>query len=191
MTSAGLLDAAQWQEAALDDLEQFRAMWWKNFRWGFKDDSDIRFPASLRPMDFKTAEFARKDAFEEYYRPSGHADLNVGKKLYRDTIAAIDEAAGQRARMIPPAQRAQRLDKLWRRQVTQQLIDRDGAICWLCGKACEANGRTIEHLVELAQGGTNSLDNLALAHFVCNVRMNGLTLRQKRELRAELRKLLP
>lgn len=39
--------------------------------------------------------------------------------------------------------------------------------CWICG---QLGADTVDHVVPLSQGGTNSLDNLRPAHRECNSR---------------------
>lgn len=49
-------------------------------------------------------------------------------------------------------------------------------MCWLCGKPvdCTADWRigplapTIDHVIPSSRGGSDDLDNLKLAHAVCN-----------------------
>jgi endogenous inhibitor of DNA gyrase (YacG/DUF329 family) len=57
-----------------------------------------------------------------------------------------------------------------------QLAQRDGSRCNLCGRKIDMNlsgrakwGPTIDHLVPVIDGGTNDPSNLALAHRFCNV----------------------
>lgn len=63
------------------------------------------------------------------------------------------------------------------------LIERDNGICYICGGEVDitdctirnggfVTGRTyptIEHLIPLSKGGTNTWDNIKLAHYYCNV----------------------
>jgi len=55
------------------------------------------------------------------------------------------------------------------------LLKRDGDLCYWCQKpilfhieTTHPESCTIEHLQRRSDGGTNSLDNLVLAHKVCN-----------------------
>lgn len=57
----------------------------------------------------------------------------------------------------------------------QQIADRDGNRCHICGKSVDMSrsglakwGPTIDHLVPVSHGGTNDPGNLALAHRQCN-----------------------
>lgn len=54
---------------------------------------------------------------------------------------------------------------------------RDNWVCYLCGGLIDAElprtdpmGATIDHVVPLARGGDDSLENVRAAHFSCNVR---------------------
>lgn len=56
-----------------------------------------------------------------------------------------------------------------------EVYDRDNGKCHICGLACARQSPvphplhpTIDHVVPLSRGGVHSLDNVKIAHFVCN-----------------------
>jgi 5-methylcytosine-specific restriction endonuclease McrA len=55
-----------------------------------------------------------------------------------------------------------------RRARKRTLLARDGGLCWICGRAMPADDMSVDHVVELSEGGSNLLDNLRLAHGRCN-----------------------
>jgi 5-methylcytosine-specific restriction endonuclease McrA len=64
-------------------------------------------------------------------------------------------------------------------QVRKELRRRDGDCCVWCGEPmlfglpyASESGASIEHLVPRKLGGTDDIDNLALAHFGCNHQRN-------------------
>lgn len=69
-----------------------------------------------------------------------------------------------------------------RRRRIERIRERDGALCWLCGRALDWTlrkgrypGITLDHVVPRSLGGTGVLSNLKLAHRICNtVRGNGI-----------------
>lgn len=55
------------------------------------------------------------------------------------------------------------------------LIERDGGFCRLCGLPIDIRKHgnrpdavSIDHILPVSRGGTNTLDNLQLAHLACN-----------------------
>lgn len=63
------------------------------------------------------------------------------------------------------------------RKAVLQLAERDGTRCTLCDMPIDLEltgnhklGPSLDHRTAIADGGTNSLDNLALAHRSCNAR---------------------
>ena len=53
----------------------------------------------------------------------------------------------------------------------QRAIARDLRCCYLCGRTVkEREPIEVDHLVEVAEGGTNDLSNLATCHRSCHVR---------------------
>lgn len=66
----------------------------------------------------------------------------------------------------------------------KQLFERDNGICWICGMVCDWSDFTkkddnfiagnlypsIDHVVELSNGGVHSWNNVKLAHRICNVK---------------------
>lgn len=51
-------------------------------------------------------------------------------------------------------------------EVLKSLLDKE--VCCYCNKSIPASERTIEHKVELSQGGTHTADNLDMACLSCN-----------------------
>jgi hypothetical protein len=59
-------------------------------------------------------------------------------------------------------------------QLTAQVYERDGYVCTYCG---DVDGpHQVDHVMPLAKGGTNDIDNLAVACKVCNASKRDLTL---------------
>lgn len=60
----------------------------------------------------------------------------------------------------------------------KKLVERDGGICQICGKAVDysdiKNGHirkfypTLDHIIPLSKGGTHTWNNVQLAHMMCN-----------------------
>lgn len=60
----------------------------------------------------------------------------------------------------------------------KKLVERDGGICQICGKAVDysdiENGHikklypTLDHIIPLSKGGTHTWNNVQLAHMMCN-----------------------
>ena len=56
------------------------------------------------------------------------------------------------------------------RWLRAKVIERDGLLCGLCGKAVSANDVHIDHVIPLALGGPTTIDNLQVAHSTCNIK---------------------
>ena len=60
------------------------------------------------------------------------------------------------------------------------VVARDGDQCWICGeKVTRLTGRTppsasIDHVIPLEAGGTDTPANLRLAHYGCNSSRRGI-----------------
>jgi len=67
------------------------------------------------------------------------------------------------------------------RKEKRKLLERDGDICFLCGLKLFED-ITIEHLIALASGGKNSLDNMVLMHRKCNELSGTLPISEKVKL---------
>ena len=57
----------------------------------------------------------------------------------------------------------------------QTLYERDGGVCWICGKLCDMTADyndnmypSIDHVLPISKGGKDSWDNVRLAHRLCN-----------------------
>jgi len=64
---------------------------------------------------------------------------------------------------------------LSRKERIELIIERDGPDCFLCGEEFTKNQKiTIDHWVPKAAGGSEELENLRIAHKICNVRKSDL-----------------
>jgi len=64
---------------------------------------------------------------------------------------------------------------LSRMERIELLVERDGPDCFLCGEEFGKNQKmTIDHWIPKSAGGSEDLDNLRLAHKICNVRKSDL-----------------
>lgn len=59
----------------------------------------------------------------------------------------------------------------------EQLVERDGYVCWICGLAVDLSIRrpdtmcpSVDHVTALSRGGLDLPENVALAHLLCNMR---------------------
>lgn len=57
----------------------------------------------------------------------------------------------------------------------RQLYERDGGVCWICGKPCDYSAHyndsaypSVDHVVPISKGGKDEWDNIKLAHRGCN-----------------------
>jgi 5-methylcytosine-specific restriction endonuclease McrA len=73
----------------------------------------------------------------------------------------------------------------------QEVAERDGFICYLCQQPVDMNlprnsrfGATLDHVTPISKGGADHLNNVRLAHWICNIRKSDKTLE---EFRAESR----
>lgn len=76
----------------------------------------------------------------------------------------------------PPEASPDRSSKYARRR--NKVGDRDGWLCWLCGKAVspKATGDhrpTVDHVKRIREGGGDGMSNLRLAHRSCNMHREG------------------
>ena len=54
--------------------------------------------------------------------------------------------------------------------IRKQLINKNGAVCAICGKPIETmKDCTIDHIIPISKGGLTTIENCQLAHKNCNV----------------------
>ena len=56
-----------------------------------------------------------------------------------------------------------------------EIYERDGGICYLCGEWVSDETYTIDHTIPISQGGEDTYDNVAVAHWRCNSSKGGKT----------------
>src|SRR3954449_8616655 len=80
--------------------------------------------------------------------------------LYSCSVCGV---VGSRARCLHHPKRGG--SSRWRRLVAE-VIERDGGVCWLCGKP---GADSADHVVPASRGGRDELANLPAAHLSCNL----------------------
>ncbi len=61
----------------------------------------------------------------------------------------------------------------------QTLFQRDGKQCWFCTKPLTAQDATIEHLLNVSNGGNNHVNNLTVACSPCNQKARNMCITEK------------
>jgi hypothetical protein len=77
-----------------------------------------------------------------------------------------DEASKRAKRRREERLRAAPRERIYR----ERIFERDGGICWICGEVVEPKNATLDHVVPVSLGGTDTPGNVKLAHGVCNSR---------------------
>ncbi len=72
------------------------------------------------------------------------------------------------------------------RRTRNKLLERDGDCCFYCGQFLNGE-RSLEHLVNISDGGNNHLGNLVLTHERCNHAVGDLPLVEKIKVRDRVR----
>lgn len=69
----------------------------------------------------------------------------------------------------------------------QTLFKRDGKKCWFCDTSLNATTATIEHLLNVSNGGNNHINNLTVACSPCNQKARNMCITEKVKLRELIR----
>jgi len=75
-------------------------------------------------------------------------------------------ARGQKLQRVPGSKHRRKLTAKKR----QMVIDRDNSICGICGDLVPPHDIHIDHIHPYSLGGRDDLDNLQVAHSLCNIR---------------------
>jgi 5-methylcytosine-specific restriction endonuclease McrA len=49
-----------------------------------------------------------------------------------------------------------------------KMLEEQNGVCYICGRTMQENEITVDHVIPRAKGGTDSVQNLKLAHERCN-----------------------
>lgn len=69
----------------------------------------------------------------------------------------------------------------------QTLFKRDGKKCWFCANPLTMEAATIEHLLNVSNGGNNHINNLTIACSKCNQKARNMCITEKVRLRENIR----
>ncbi len=97
---------------------------------------------------------------------------SLASKLYHDTCRAKATRHRNRKKTVKRqgAKTVERIDIF-------VLAERDNFVCHICSGLVDMSvprvsrfGATVDHVVPISKGGLDSLDNVRLAHWICNIR---------------------
>jgi 5-methylcytosine-specific restriction endonuclease McrA len=87
--------------------------------------------------------------------------------MMKRLLARADAIA--EARLASYSVRRSRANKATAR-LRDAVLERDGHVCGICNASVGSEDVSIDHIIPAASGGTDELDNLQVAHLVCNSR---------------------
>ena len=95
------------------------------------------------------------------------------KQYYKTPIGKAVAKAGKYKRKVLTSD----LTKETVQQVYEDNIKKYGQLtCILCFKPVEFKDSSLEHLTPITRGGSNLYENLGIAHLICNIRKQAMTL---------------
>lgn len=109
----------------------------------------------------------------EYHRKWYHAHIEQRREYARKWCQAHPEGSYARnARRRGLLEKAEKVSP-------QEIFQRDGWICQICGKKVNPKlkspdpiSASLDHIIPLSKGGTHERKNLQLAHLICNIKKN-------------------
>lgn len=96
-----------------------------------------------------------------------------------DELESNPEVAPEGPAELEVKRRKRRQDRR-QHQATKiaKIKERDGTLCYLCGKPITNGDMTMEHLIPKSKGGSSRVDNLALVHGRCNTRKGDILIEE-------------
>lgn len=101
--------------------------------------------------------------------------ITIGERDREGTLYTVrlpDEIDGARERMAVAAPEPV-LDYYRDPELRRSLLERDHWTCKYCGETVTESNATLDHIIPVSRGGTNTQDNLATACLLCNSLKSG------------------
>jgi 5-methylcytosine-specific restriction endonuclease McrA len=94
-----------------------------------------------------------------------------GVKRYHPECSRQAQSARNRIKTVKRQNATVKPSRVW----VEMLVETDGSDCQICKEPIDLTlartsrfGATIDHIIPLSKGGTDEIDNLQLAHWICN-----------------------
>lgn len=125
-----------------------------------------RAAQAKRPADIRKAE---QRAYHQANPHIAHNRYQRDKEKHKAQCAAWRKANRKKVNAYATARRARQLGAAIVEHVTRdEIIARDGSVCYLCGRTLRYNEVTLDHVVSIARGGDHAAYNLKIACGSCN-----------------------
>jgi 5-methylcytosine-specific restriction endonuclease McrA len=119
--------------------------------------------AEQRREDDRRHNSARRDYFRQRQATHGEQLRENERRWRRENPHKKAEKEARRRARLAAARWIEPVDR-------QQIVERDGSACYLCGRVLLAHQITLDHVVPLSKGGPHAADNLRVACRSCNCR---------------------
>lgn len=170
--------------------DEFSKKWARFKIWLEGRGAEVRAPSN----PYEIARFTTPDGVGVVYRNAANVISSWAGGADNAYIAFLD-GLPWRAK----AKTTRRGGKVKRQHQISALLERDGNECFYCGRLMAPKGEaadagdemSIEHLCPIAQGGPDTLSNMALAHGRCNREAGHLSVVEKVRLREACRATTP
>ena len=135
---------------------------------------------NLNKIKERTAEYYQKNKDKIKDKSIKHYEANKESALIRQKIWAQNNK--NKIREISRRRKARKLNNYTEKYTEKQVIEKYGTDCYLCGHKIDMlatrligqpgwqNSLHIEHVIDIAKGGPDTLDNVKPAHALCNLK---------------------
>lgn len=167
---AHLLRCKDWAKRNPDKVRVIRQRWRathaeaerERYRRARRADLE-KHRAKVRLSYQKHAERRRAES-REYYEANKERIAQVSK-VYRRANPEKDREQSRRRRLRKKVQGVGKVDY-------RAVLLRDGYMCHICGQFVLPEHVSFDHIIPLSKDGLHAMDNLAIAHRICNQRKN-------------------
>ena len=110
---------------------------------------------------------------KQWCKDNAEHKAEYSKQYYKTPIGKAVAKAGKYKRKVLTSD----LTKETVQRVYEDNIKKYGTLtCCLCFKPVEFKDSSLEHLTPITRGGSNLYENLGIAHLICNIRKQAMTL---------------
>jgi len=153
--------AKEWREAHFEEFRDAKNARERERYW--RDVEKTRARYRERRQENHAEELARELAYRERHRQELRQYMY---EFYRRNY----EREARRGRHAAQVRRARKQGCLVKPVDLEQVLLRDAGICGICGRPVPPEELSFDHIVPLSRGGPHHIDNLQVAHRVCNFR---------------------
>lgn len=175
----------KYSQASEAEKEKKRKKWRNEKR---RESQEVKSARQKRMREYLKNNPQKRKEYYKNTRENRERQLKSMSATERELFLEKERKARRKLRQLRQAR--ERGASVFVEFTKEDIVRRDGLICYLCGKVLKITKVTLDHILPLARGGQHKPENVKIACKSCNSSKNSKTLTEYKKYRGDYDRFL-